>query len=68
MAKQKIVIDVRETIYNKLKTEGRTLAWLSKQTGINYNALYSCLCRKMFEITPDYLKLINEALKTGYTL
>lgn len=68
MAKEKIVDDPRILIDNKMEAEGRTLSWLSQKTEINYNALYSCIKRRIFPLSQENLDKINDVLETEFTL
>lgn len=68
MAKTKELTDVRDIILHRMKSEGRTLAWLSRFTGISYDTLFSCLKNKMFNLSQENLDKINEALGTDFTL
>lgn len=66
MAKEKVAEDVRDIIMNKMEEEGRTIVWLADRTKINYNSLHSCIKRKLFNISQEYLDKINEALGTNF--
>lgn len=50
-------------IQNELVKQDRTLAWLSRKTGIPYPTLYSIFIHKTFALG-DRLQDINEALGT----
>ena len=66
MAKEKVLTDVRDIIMDKMNSEGRVLTWLSKETAISYDTLYSCLKKKFFSLSEDNLLKINEALGTTF--
>jgi len=66
MAKPKEIVDIRASIMDKMVKEGRTLQWLSKETGINYNTLHSCLRRQLFTLSKENLDKINNALISDF--
>lgn len=68
MSKVISAIDVRDLINKKLEEEDRSVRWLHKKTGINYNTLYSCLVRKHFLLSESNLKLINQTLGTKFKM
>lgn len=68
MAKEKIEVDVRDLIMNKMEEEGRTLSWLAEKTGMNYNTIHSCIKRKLFLLSEENLFKINNALGTDFKL
>ena len=55
-------MDVRDTIMDKLKSEERSMAWLSKKTGIGYYTVYQILKQKTTKLSPERLYLIKKAL------
>ncbi len=61
-----VEFDKRDAIREYLEKEERTLAWLSRKTGINYGTLYYCLIHRLFKISDVNLKKINEALGTDF--
>ena len=67
-SKEPVLHDVRQVIMNKMDKEGRQLSWLSTQTGINYNTLYSVLKRRIFYLSQENLTKINAVLQTDFTL
>lgn len=64
----KLKEDVRTSIMAKMKSEGRSLKWLSEKTEINYNTIHSCLVRKLFSVSQDNLDKINKALEADFLL
>ncbi len=66
MQKLKSKKDVRDLIMDKMNNEGRVLTWLERATGIPYDTLYACLKKKLFNLSEDNLKKINEALETDF--
>lgn len=66
MEEEVTTTDVRQIIMNKMDREGRTLQWLSNETGINYNTLHSCIKRLLFSLSQENLEKINKALGTTY--
>lgn len=66
MAAKKSVIEVdnRDLILQHLKEIERDLAWLSRKTEIAYGTLYSCFTHRLFKISEDNLKKINNVLGT----
>ena len=68
MPKEKIITDVRDLIMNKMDSEGRVLTWLAEKTTIGYDTLYSCLRKKLFNLSQGNLEKINEALDTNFVI
>jgi hypothetical protein len=68
MAIKKQKADPRELIIKKLEEEERTLAWLSRKTGIPYGTLYTCFVHKVYQVSEDNLIKINTALGTDFSL
>lgn len=68
MAVKTKVIDVRDSINDKLTELERNLSWLQRKTGIPYGSLYSIIVQKVMDLKQDNLDLINAALKTDFTL
>lgn len=66
MAKEKVIVDVRDLIMEAL--DGRPLTWLAEKTGILYDTLYACLVKKHFLLSQEKLDKINTSLKTDFTL
>lgn len=64
MEEQKTAIDIREKIMEKMRSEGRTLQWLSNETGIKYATLHSCVKRMLFALSQENLDKIQTALGT----
>jgi lambda repressor-like predicted transcriptional regulator len=61
-------IDVRDKIDAKLKLSERSLAWLSRQTGIAYSTLYNIFVHRIYELKQNQLDLINEAIEENFKL
>ena len=59
-------MDVRDEIMRHIKDNGISLTWLSKKTGIEYNALYAILKLKTTKLKETRLILINIMLKTNF--
>jgi hypothetical protein len=55
-----------EKIIDYLHTNERPLAWLQRQTGIDYNTLYSIFSQRVVGLSDEKRKLINEKLKTKF--
>lgn len=55
-------LDIRDAIMEKMNKEGRSLAWLAKQMGINYNTLYSILIHKTISLSDINKEKINTLL------
>lgn len=55
-------MDVRDTIMDILKNQERSMAWLSKKTGIGYYTIYQILKQKTTRLSPERLSLIKKAL------
>lgn len=68
MAKTKELTDIRDIVMKRMSDEGRSLTWLSEKTNISYNTIFSCLRKKLFNLSQANLDKINEALKTEFTL
>lgn len=61
-------VDTKTLILEKLKTEERSLKWLSRKTGINYNTLYGIMAYPHLTFSKDKIDKINEVLGTNFTL
>jgi lambda repressor-like predicted transcriptional regulator len=59
-------MDVRDEIKEYLKSQERSLHWLSKKAGINYNSLYSIMVHKTYDLSPENKAKINEVLGTKF--
>ena len=59
-------MDVVEKINNHLKEIDRTVGWLSRMTGYNYNTLYSALVKRSMGLTDERLEVINYILGTKF--
>lgn len=67
-------VDVRQQILDYLKDDDRSLLWLhdkiEKAVGENnkipYGTLYSCLHQKLFKVSDENLRIINETLGTDF--
>lgn len=66
MAKVKELTDIRDIIKQRMIDEGRKLTWLSKITDIPYDTLNSCIKKKLFSLSEENLRKINEALGTTF--
>lgn len=66
MAKTKELTDIRDIIKKRMIDEGRKLTWLSITTGIPYDTLNSCIKKKLFSLSEENLKKINQALGTDF--
>lgn len=66
MAKTKELTDIRDIIKKRMIDEGRKLTWLSTITGIPYDTLNSCIKKKLFSLSDENLKKINQALGTDF--
>lgn len=64
--KEDTLIDVRDKIIAELKRVERTTKWLSRKTDIPYGTLYSCFTHRLFQLSEDNLKKINNALGTNF--
>lgn len=66
--------DVRDEILQHLKDDDRSLMWMHDKikekfgddNRIPYATLYSCLHQKLFRVSDDNLKMINETLGTDF--
>jgi hypothetical protein len=68
MAKKETIVDVRDLIEDKLREMERSLAWLSRQTKIPYNTMYSNFRHRLYQVSQENLNKINEVLNTDFTL
>lgn len=68
MGKTKELTDIRDIVMKRMKDEGRNLTWLSEKTQISYNTIFSCLRKKLFNLSEENLTKINEALGTDFKL
>lgn len=59
-------IDTRDAIMDKMKSEGRSLAWLANRMGVNYNTLYSILIHKVINLSDENRSNINSVLGTKF--
>lgn len=66
MANETIEIDVRDKIVEHLKNDDRSLLWLHEKTKIPYGTIYSCLTQRLFKLSDENRKTINEVLGTDY--
>lgn len=66
MAKETTLIDVRVLVREKMKRDGRSFTWLSKETKIPYDTLNGCIKRKLFSLSDSNLEKINKALGTTF--
>ena len=62
----KELTDVRDMITAHLLSDDRSLKWLSKKTGINYNTMYSIFTQKITRLSADKLENINSVLGTSF--
>ena len=65
MAEQEVT-DVRDDIMIHLGEIERSLRWLCRKTGLNYNTMYSTLVQKLIELSDEKLAIINKVLKTKF--
>lgn len=65
MEKEVVEVDNRDLILTALKDDRRSIKYLSVMTGIPYMTLYSCLSQRLFNVSEDNLKKINETLGTS---
>jgi len=68
MAKTQELVDVRDTILDYIKSEERSLAWLSRGTGIKYNTMYSIFVHKIIQLSVENLGKINAFLGKNFKL
>ena len=74
MEKETLVMDVREQVLAHLKDDDRSLLWMhdkiiekcGNDKKIPYGTLYSCLHQRLFKMSDDNLKIINETLGTNF--
>ena len=66
ITKQKVKVDIRDLITNKMTKEGRKLRWLSTTANINYNTLYAILIQRTTKLSKDKIDSINKALGTDF--
>lgn len=67
MAKKEIIeADNRQLIVEYLEEIERDLAWLGRKTGVPYGTLYSCFSQRLFKVSDENLKKINEVLGTNF--
>lgn len=59
--------DVRDDISQHLKSIDRSLRWLCRHTGYNYNTMYSTFVQKVVNLTDEKLEKINAFLGTDFT-
>ncbi len=59
-------VDNRDLIVAHLKEIERPLAWLSEKAEIPYATVYSCFTQKLFKVSDDNLKKINDVLNTNF--
>lgn len=59
-------VDVRDDIMIHLTEIERSLKWLCRKAGYNYNTMYSTLVQKVIELSDDKLLRINQVLKTKF--
>lgn len=62
--KKEVIEDVRDLIAAHLKEIERDWAWLSRKTDIPYATIYSCFVQRLFKVSEDNLKIINNILET----
>ena len=66
MENETIEVDVRDKIVEHLKNDDRSLLWLHEKTKIPYGTIYSCLTQRLFKLSDDNKKTINEVLGTEF--
>lgn len=66
MSTKKTEKDVRDEITTRLLADDRTLAWLSKKTGLSYGHLYFVLVKKERVLTEENKMAINKILNTSF--
>lgn len=59
-------VDVRDLIKDHIEKDERDWAWLQRKTGIPYPTIYSCFVQRLFKVSDDNLKKINEVLGTEF--
>lgn len=67
-------VDVRDQILQYLKDDDRSLLWMhdkikdrfGEDNRIPYGTLYSCLHQRLFKMSDDNLRIINETLGTDF--
>lgn len=68
MAKEKVIVDVRDLVLSELQTQERGVTWLSRKTGIPYSTLYNILKHRISTFDESQLKSVNDILKTDFKL
>lgn len=65
-------LDLRDVIFQSLKSDERSLSWLQRKIGdvegLGYNNLYAIFVEKRVALNQAKLDSINLALGTTYTL
>ncbi len=64
--KEKVIVDVRDTILAHLKEIERNLHWLAGKTGYNYNTLYAIFIQRTMQLSEERLGTINFHLNTKF--
>lgn len=64
--KKEVEIDNRDLIVNHLEEIERPLAWLADKADIPYATVYSCFTQRLFKVSDENLKKINEVLGTRF--
>ena len=57
-----------QAIWDKLKSEERSLLWLSNKCGFKYNSFYCIMKQGTMRLNKAYLDKINEVLDTDFEL
>lgn len=58
--------DTRDVIIAHLKSDQRSLRWLSEKTGYKYSTLYSIFIQRLSKLSNDRLDTINFHLGTKF--
>ena len=59
-------VDNRDLIKAQLDEIERDWAWLSRKTEIPYATIYSCFVQRLFKLSEENLKIINDVLGTDF--
>lgn len=62
-----LIKDTRDIILEWMKAEERTLAWLSKKSGIKYGTLYSIFIQRTYDLNEEKLSQINLSTNQSFT-